>query len=73
MDNGKNTSVKNKETITACHPRPNGRGLLGGELKTITENKVSLEKEAKTNTPEPDAFSKDLQNRLGNGRGGRGR
>ena len=41
MDNGKNTSVKNKETITArkrhafAYPRPNGRGLLGGELKKI--------------------------------------
>jgi hypothetical protein len=47
--------------------------IVINKLKTITENKVSLEKEAKTNTPEPDAFSKDLQNRLGNGRGGRGR
>ena len=44
MDNGKNTGVKDKETITACYPRPNRRGLLGGGVKYKPVNIQNFEK-----------------------------
>lgn len=37
--------------------------IFTNKLKTIAENKVSLEKEAETNTPKPDAFTESLQNK----------
>ena len=43
------------------------------KLKQGLSQKTEPKLKPESQSPKPDAFTKDLQNRLGNGRGGRGR